>query len=304
MKRSFLSDNVLMIIGAAAIISSIWIGMQSPDHERRFDLYSGRFDSGHNSLTGEYTRIRDSVEGVIECQEKQLSNPGRSQVLGTVGITRIQPSVICDDPQKIRDPEIKNSYYLALAGYKISKGSGFFLDGNKYMITSGSYRKSGDSYGDYVTKEIPVRYVKSPLGFQNSQSGYVLVPIAERVYHVLYVAMIVLGVLVYSLVFYFVIVRTLRIILDISKGHIFSHQNTKDLAVAGRLIMALAIIPLFLQFIFYNVYSKEIPAQITPAFAQVLWENRIYFIIGFIMLLLAKAFARGHRLQKENLSII
>src|SRR5262249_23491853 len=127
---------------------------------------------------------------------------------------------------------------------------------------------------------------------------------AERAYYILDLLMMVISLPVATLVFYFAIFRGLRIILRISRGKVFSSQNTRDLVVAGRIFMALAIIPLFLQLIFYWVFGKQIPAQITPAFAQVLWENRIYFILGFIMLLLAKAFEKGHRLQKENSSII
>src|SRR5439155_4719144 len=143
---------------------------------------------------------------------------------------------------------------------------------------------------------------KPTAGFRNPQAGYLLVPIAERAYYILDIAMIFLNVLLGALVLYYAIVRTLGIILRISKGRMFSYQNTKDLVVAGRVFMALAIMPLFLQLIFYFVFSKQIPAQIRPAFAQVLWENKIYFIMGFIMLLLAKAFEKGHRLQKENSS--
>lgn len=306
MKRKSFLDNALMIIAAAAIIFSLVMTAQTFDNGPQFDYSSKHIDRTNPSPNNEYVRIRDSLRTVVECEDMQLSDLGVSHFIATIGLSKLPTPVNCGAPVRRGNAENKECYYLAVAGYKISKESSFYLEGNKYMITSGQQggNKSGDSYGGNMTKEIPVRYVKPAPGFRNQQSGYILVPIPERVYHTLYIVMLVIYGLVCVLVLQYAIIRTLRIILGISKGRMFSHQSTRDLLVAGRVFMALAITPLFLQLVFYYVFNKEIPAQIRPAFGQVVWENKIYFIVGFTMVLIAKAFEKGYKLQKENSSII
>jgi len=305
MKRKSLLDNGLMTTAGAAIIFIIVIAGWTPDIGRPLDYSFRHLDSSRGSPNNEHLSIKDSLAKVIECEESQLSDLGVSQFFTTVGFSKLPAPGTCDAAVR-RGPANKDCCYLSLAGYKISNESAFYLEGNKYMITSceNDRKKLGDSYGHCVTKEIPVRYVKPATGFGNPPTGYVLVPIAKRAYHIFDLGMMVVNILVGLLVLYYAIFRSLRIILRISKGLVFSSQNTRDVRVAGRVFMALAIAPLFFQLVFYCVFSKEIPAEIRPAFAQVLWENKIPFIIGFLLLLLAKAFEKGYRLQKENSSII
>jgi len=306
MKRKSLVDNALMTMAGAAIIFIIVIAGWTPEIGRPFDYSLRHLDSTRWSPNNEYGRIRDSLEKVIECEESQLSDLGVSQFFATIGFSKLRAPVTCGASVRKDNLDNKECYYLSLAGYEISNESAFYLEGNKYMITSCEQdrKKSGDSYGHCETKEIPVRYVKPATGFGNPQAGYILMPIEERTYWILDIGMLLVSILVGVLVLYYAIFRTLRIILRISKGRVFSYQNTRDVRVAGRVFMALAIAPLFFQLVFYCVFSKEIPAEIRPVFAQVLWENKIPFIIGFLLLLLAKAFEKGHRLQKENSSII
>jgi len=306
MKRKSLLDNVLMIIAAGAIIFIIVIAGWTPENGRPFDYSMRHLDNTRGSANNEYGMTRDSLARVIECEESQLSDLGVSQFFATVGFSKLRAPITCDALIRTVGLAKKDCCYLSLAGYKISNESAFYLEGNKYMITSCEQdrKKSDDSYGHCVTKEIPVRYVKPATGFGNPQAGYVLMPITERAYRIFDTGMLLVSILVGVLIVYYAIFRTLRIIFRISKGRVFSYQNTRDVRVAGRVFMALAIAPIFFQLVFYCVFSKEIPAEISPSFAQVLWENKIPFIIGFLLLLLAKAFEKGHRLQKENSSII
>ena len=306
MKRKSFLDNALMIISGMAIIFIIVIAGWTPENGRLFDYSLRHLDSTRGSPTNEYTSIRDSLETVIECEESQLSDLGVSQFFATIGFSKLRAPTTCNGSIKKDGLVDKQCWYLSLADYKISNESAFYLEGNKYMITScqPDHKKFGDSYGHCVTKEIPVRYVKPTIGFENPQSGYILVPITERTYWICDTTMMIVSLLVGALIVYYCIFRTLRIIWRISKGNMFSAQHTSDLVVAGRVFLASAILPLFLHLVFYCVFSKEIPAEIKPAFAHVLWENKIPFIIGFLLLLLAKAFEKGYRLQKENSSII
>jgi hypothetical protein len=302
MKRKSLFDNAQMSVAGIAIIFTIVMAGWTVESGRPFDYSMRPIDSSRVSSNSDYGRIRDSLERVIECEESQLSDLGVSQFLTTVGFSKLRAPLTCGAFVTKGKVENKELCYLALAGYKISNGSAFYLEGNKYMVTF--HQRGTDSVFRYQAKEIPVRYVKPVTGFRNSQAGYVLVPITERAYNILDTGTMVVNILVGVLVLYFAFFRSLQIIWRISNGRAFSYQNTRHVLVAGRVFMALAIAPLFLQLVFYCVFSKQIPAEIRPAFSQVLWENKIYFIIGFIMLLLAKAFAKGHRLQKENSSII
>jgi hypothetical protein len=306
MKRKSFLDNALMIMAGAAIIYIIVIAGWTPEIGRPFDYSLRHLDTTRGSPNNEYLRIKDSLAKVIECEETQLSDLGVSQFFWTIGFSKLLAPANCDASVRTGNLENKELCYLSLGGYKISNESAFYFEGNKYMITycQWGHKKSGDSCGRYVTKEIPVRYVKPATGFLNPQTGYVLVPITHRLWLILEIAGIFVNILIAVLVLYYAIFRSLRIILRISKGRMFSAQHTRDLVVAGRIFMALAIVPLILQLVFYSVFNKEIPAEIRPAFAQVLWENKIPFIIGFLLLLLAKAFQKGHRLQKENSSII
>jgi DUF2975 family protein len=305
MRRKSFLDNALMIMAGAAIIYIIVIAGWTPEIRRPFDYSLRHVDSTRGSPNNEYGKIRDSLETVIECEESQLSDLGVSQFCWTIGFSKLRAPGTCAGSAGTGNLN-RELCYLSLAGYKISNESAFYFEGNKYMITFCQWdnKKPGDSCGRYVTKEIPVRYVKPATGFLNPQTGYVLVPITHRLWLILEIAGIFVSILIGVLVLYYAIFRSLRIILRISKGRMFSAQHTRDLVVAGRVFMALAVMPLFLQLVFYCVFSKEIPAEIRPAFAQVLWENKIPFIIGFLLLLLAKAFEKGHRLQKENSSII
>ena len=256
MKRKSLFDNALMVIAGAAIIYIIVIAGWTPENGRPFDYSLRYLDSTRGSPNDGYLRIKDSLARVIECEEMQLSDLGVSQFFWTVGFSKLLAPSTCDGSGRRGNLEKKELCYLSLAGYKISNGSAFYFEGNKYMITSCQQdpKKPGDSCGRYVTKEIRVRYVKPATGFLNSQTGYVLVPITHRSWFILEIAGIFVSILIGVLVLYYAIFRSLRIILRISKGLMFSAQHTRDLVVAGRVFMALAIMPLFLQLVFYYLF--------------------------------------------------
>jgi hypothetical protein len=305
MKKNTIADNSLMIIALAVIIMSLLVGTPL-GNDRHTDYNLRHLDERDDSIVNQYRTIKDSMEMIEDCEEAQLSNLGNSNFIGPVGVSKIPAFISCGLPPETGNQGTVNAHYLAFSGYSISGTSAFFIDRNKYMIkyAKEDYKSDSEQHSHYETKEIPVRYIKPDPTLYSSAYGFVLVPITKQAYSTLRIILIVVGIALALLGLYYAIIRPLQTIVNISKGRVFGYQNTRNLRVAGRLFIAFAIIPVLLQLIFYNMISKQIPPEISLAFPRVLVENRVSFIVAFIMLVLAKAFEKGHKIQKENSSII
>lgn len=301
--RKSTADNYLILVALGIPVLSFLMGSQLT-YQRQTAYIISR-PVGDSTGPREYTTITDSMQMIEDCEETQLSSLGNSNFLGPVGVSKIQ-SADCGVPPPTPGSRNKNHYYLALSGYRMSNTSRVVANGDTFIlkyVKEDSVRKN-HHYGHYETKEIPVRYVKADPFARPLAAGYVLVPVSIAVYSILNITIMMIAIALALVGLYYGILRPLAVIANVSKGRMFGRQNTRNLRVAGRLFMAIAIAPLLFQMIFYFAIATKLPPEISLAFPQIFLQGRTFFVVAFIMLVLTKAFERGHKLENQNSSII
>lgn len=173
--------------------------------------------------------------------------------------------------------------YIYLPSYTLDDRFVYvYNDGKNYLVAD-----NGNS------KEIQVAYLAD---FNKA----VLVPVSKgsftlgRNFTYIVMALIALALL------YIFIALPINVLLRIARGKVFTQINLRELHMIAYIALGLFVVQMILPYIVRFFFLKKIPAELTVSFSGLFnstWEIGLF---GIVMLAIARAFAKGYKLQQEQ----
>lgn len=294
MRKNLLLDNSIILISIIIIVLVFFRGTPLTNENNNSIML--RTDPDPNG----YYRIYDSISMIEHCKDFNRTWLGNATFHSAVGVSTIAMPTCGENP--ITNAPLKEFHYLVFPGYEIKDDAFFLIHDDRYYIKYVQPSGVDSLPGHYETKEVGIRYVFPNPKMYNSDAGYLLFPISKSSSSILKVILEILGYLFAAIWIIYVVLRPAQTVWDISKGKVFTNKNVRNLHQAALVLFAFAIAPSLLQLIIYVFLKSKIPAEIHLSFLEILSEHNASLIAGIIMLIIARAFARGLTLQKQNLS--
>ena len=234
----------------------------------------------------DYKILKDSIELRQRWERQRVSAfgaPGEGSVAGFIGVKYMTECDTCTARLEPPDPSYAK-YFLTLPGYYFKNewedGTGFFKKHN-YYISSSSPRFA-------FVPETP------------NEAGSILIPISEKSYKKLHILVKILQGLMFLIVLYFVIVRPVRVLMNIVSGRAFDISNYQILLWTGWVMIIGSILIPVMSLLMSYWFRSSIPPEVKYFFWDALLNTRRIVIAGIAVLLLAYAFKRGHDLHEEQ----
>jgi hypothetical protein len=249
----------------------------------------------------QYERIEDSLKRMRDYKES-LKNPLGSGSYGSneaIGYMELNECDTCPDFLSAVNRKVGRKY-IVLGGYTLNHGNdqNYFMEKGKSFLEYAILDKvktdrqnNKVTYGHYAYKELPFRYAE--------KGKYILVPCKPSAFTIFKNAYNLITALLALFYFIVIFVLPLKILLNISKGNVFSKRNISSLYLISYSLFAVVLIsPLIsiaLRFLF-GIYRF-------PEFRYDYWglvdKNYVAFI-AVIALGVAKAFSKGFQIQQEQ----
>lgn len=174
-------------------------------------------------------------------------------------------------------------YYIWLTDYSLDEGLEFYYkDGKNYLR-----QPNGSS------KEIKVAYLAD---FHKS----VLVPVSKDFFTGgRIIIFILMGVIGLALLYIF-IALPFNVLLNISRGKVFTLINLRDLHLIAFTALGFFLTQMIMPYIISLFFLKKIPAELTISFSTLLGSNLEMGLFGIVTLAIARAFAKGYKLQQDQ----
>jgi hypothetical protein len=239
----------------------------------------------------EYKRITDSIESANLHKQEKKHTSGTGWGSGFIGIGNA--SYARNDTTE---------YYLKLEQYLPYPEVEFYERENRNYFKKVVWDKKGVEgnskhwVGHHVSEPTPVKFVETS---DDSGSGEVLIPTSKLMHDIveaLAIASMILGIAISLYIFY----NFLKLLIRIAKGKIFVEENLQVLFHIAWFLIALGVVSVLTQTVFYFVFKSDIPNVLRFQFAEVLQKSSGLLIIGLLVLLLARIFKRGYELQSEQ----
>lgn len=250
-----------------------------------------------------YYRFKVITDSLKRKEERQiLKNKGQFSIgmqVGFIGITRINDCDTCsysNGPFKL---------YLVLRGYSLHDplNTNFYIDSDKnylqYLKIDTVFRSPLgyiQQNGHYEKKQVPFRFSFTELG----QPGAVLIPVSEGAYPVYTVLVYVLGTLVLVFLVYVVFGLPILLLIRIARGKVFIEDNIRLLHFVAWTLIIVPFAYVLLQFILKLSFHQYITNDLSLEWLDTLTNSKSSLISGIAVLIFARAFKRGYRLQKEQ----
>lgn len=302
MRKNLILDNCLIIISLIIVLLSFVLGTDlRSDYDPDYNLR--RLNVPVNEEFQKSELMRDSINNILEFERMRKSDLGNAYVVGPLGITRFEGAMDWDSIAAGNLSPQKKHSFLVMAGYRLSPHSAFFLQDDKFFVKSAKITmiKKDLATSTYSVREIPVRYADA---IESESSGFIMIPIKNSIYNVFNILIPVFGILIFLVSLYYVIIRPMQTLLNVGNGNVFGSTNTRNLRVAGWWLMGIALMPGLILTIFYLFITKKISPEIQFAFPDVFFDNKALILAAIIFLIVARAFAKGDRLQENNSSFI
>lgn len=252
---------------------------------------------------GEFRALESRAEEIAKRRElMNHGNSGESANFAFLGLSSLSECDTCTT-YSFSDPFSGSvqRHYLMLPGYKLVGGYR-----NKYYVDNGRYWLKYPVWdtpqrGRYALKELPFRFT---YGTEDQNYGYVkgsvLIPISKKLYKLLYVPLIVLGIIVMIGLCYIYFAIPAKILLRISRGEIFTPQHVRQLHLIAISMLGLPFLIVVLQWLLRLIFHNNITSDVQLTILSTLWSYKTMLIAGLIFLAIAKAFKRGLSLQTEQ----
>lgn len=281
--------------------SSVYSNTLDPGPDTAF---GGLFSQPHYHdamLYGDFRKTEDSFRRVKE--ERDRVNAGSVYTGTSIGPFGFQKHI---KQGHLYDPDPADSlftYYFSLKGYEVENDEVyFFVQDNSYNLAyiqpdSLHYVNSGRdsvSFSHYARKPIPFRYAAA--------SNALLIPIPEKLYHILSIVLFALFIVYIAVYVFCFIGLPFQVLLNISKGRPFERKNILYLKAMSFVLAASVFLGVMLSYLAHLIISRHIPGEITrnSTFFGELMDKLHYFVAAGVLFIIAKAFQRGHKLQNEQ----
>jgi hypothetical protein len=250
----------------------------------------------HDSLSfAEYQSRVDSLFALDQCEKSRLANQGSNLYGGFAGFTTISETDSCVQSGSFRLPILKDHYYLALRGYKLKPTTSVSTRNGRFFLKT-RVANTGTT-NDYMQKETTIRYVSTN---DNNSKGIVLLPVSTKQFSTVKILVYLFVAILLIAGIIALIILPLRILIYIARGNAFTLSNIRDLHIIGWSLVALTIIPNLIAIVLSFIFSPDIPGEIYIPIVDTLLNNSLVLIAGLVVLLIASAFKKGYKVQKEN----
>lgn len=216
----------------------------------------------------------------------------------------LQCDTCMENIEQVHSNSIKQ-YYLALPGWHLKANpiKDIFVDSAMFYV------KNGQGYVStpVITKQkihahsrsLTVKYKDVAVKFRyNRRQDFVMIPVSQQVYNILYGVVMVVGILLATWLLYMVL-EFIKFTIAISKGYIFTNRNVFRLKLIALTLLGLPTATFLLNWLlgvaFNNYFAGTVIMK--PVVWQYWW---ILLSSGCVFLLLYKAFRRGAMLKEEN----
>ncbi len=194
---------------------------------------------------------------------------------------------------------IKNEkdYYLSLNNFSLKDfDTKFFIERDSFylaVVKWGSLTNNKNKSGYYQRKKISIRYSEA-----NKQ---ILIPINQRTHSILRPVIYLFAILIGTIIIYILIGFPIQILVNISRGKVFTEKNNGMLKLITLWAFVLTFSSILTPYFFYLLFKNRIPDEIgLPPFFTILSTNIAPLFICVLTFFIHKAFKRGYKLQQEQ----
>ncbi|RYY12609.1 MAG: DUF2975 domain-containing protein [Chitinophagaceae bacterium] len=234
---------------------------------------------------GDYKKLKDSADARKRWEKSRVGAfgaPGEGTGVGFIGIRYISECDTCASTASEQRPGIPK-YFVQLPGF-------YFKDEWK------EGREFFQKHNFYINSSAPrfTCYPDSP-----TEPGTVLLPVSESTYNKMNILVKTLQLLTLVVIMY-IIVRPVRVLMNIANGKAFDISNYQILKWTGWALIIGSLLTPVLSLIINFCFRSSIPPEVKYFFWDNLLNARRTVIAGIAVLLLAYAFKRGHYLHEEQ----
>lgn len=173
-------------------------------------------------------------------------------------------------------------YYISLQNYSLKKPFAFnYKDGKNYL------RK-----WNRPAKEIQVAYL--------SKYHTVLYPVSKQFYDISRILLYLVMIFISIALLYIFLALPIDVLLNISRGKVFTLINLRDLHIIAYTSIGVFLVQMIMPYIVSLFFLKKIPAELTISFSGLFTSNWEIGLFGITTLAIARAFAKGYKLQQEQ----
>ncbi len=176
----------------------------------------------------------------------------------------------------------EKEYYFSISGFHLTpEANSYFKDGKYYL-----QRESRSP------EEISIGYLP--------EHKTILIPISSRSYSIGMVCMLILLCIVYFAASYIFLGLSINVLLNISRGKVFTETNIRDLYLIAYVSLGGFFIEIIFPY-FGSIFAMSIiPQGFSISFSYLLSNAWLDGLIGLVVLAIAKAFSKGYQLQLEQ----
>ena len=197
----------------------------------------------------------------------------------------------------------ENTYYLLISPFSLHTADELKFDGKeasvvvkdgkymlKYVVKDTAYASVFKGHTAYKPIGVVYRYSNKSIGIPISYSTF-------RLLNILFTLIFVFFIFSFL---YFPIYLPLRCLYNIAKGNPFKASNVRDMYLIASFFIFFFVLQLIVVWLIALVNKQIIPDNFYLDIKYILNTAGYAVLIGIIVLLIAKAFKRGHDLQKEQ----
>lgn len=242
----------------------------------------------------QYKRMADSIEQQQSEQKYFSETPGTSLNALSLGYSITDRDE--DNPGK--------KYFLRLAGYRLKPYTLFSIEDHQWLMKSAVWDTTGGKYrpGHIEIKPVSIRFAPDPVN--KEAAGNVLIPLSKGRFTVLKISAWIILIALFLYGIYALLMIPAGVLIRIAKGKSFSKTNYRRLFLTGWSLILFALLALVLSLVMHLVFAGRLPQEIDYPLFENLLQYRGMILAGLIVLLLARAFQSGYKLQSENDSTV
>jgi hypothetical protein len=236
----------------------------------------------------QYRKIHDSIAQKIRWENIDNSYPGDGWSFLNISATKLT-----------RNNNVR--YYFNIPGYyKVDRSDFYTLGGKNYLNYTEWKTEATDStvgYGEIVTKETSMRFIRPNLQEQEYIIG---VPLTKSAHSTWRVIIIIFSITLAIVAFYSLILIPFKLLKLIARGEAFNDETIGSLYTIGGFLISIGLILSLTRLGGHLFLSTAIPSVFTYYVYDDFMLNWLFYVIGLIVLLFAKAFQKGYQLQEEQ----
>lgn len=245
----------------------------------------------------QYVKLQDSLEQLARNEtSKNTLHPGWGISAGSIG-ARYSWRTWYD--YTTNEDHMRTGYHLSLTGYGLAESSSTeWKNGKSYLryavldkenrVDARSVTRSWHS----VTKEIPVMFLR--------ENGELLVPVSEPKFSIVKKILFAVVLFFYFIATYILIGIPVNILLNISRGIVFTSVNIKGLHWISGFLLAYFLWNILSPYLMRFIFRDVVPDEFSLSLVDLLSSNWKTGIAGILVVAIGRAFSKGYILQHEQ----